>query len=112
MVQIVDMKEYINDTKKIVTVKIFDSFGKSFIGQARCGEEDTFDTQFGINLALLRAQRKMIRAYLKEDKDYHEIQKQGFQDYCKRMEAEIQYYSDVLDGINKEIDNQLDNAEA
>lgn len=109
MIKIIKSQMYVNEDKKVITTVITDSMNNTFIGQAWCSDEDTFNIDFGSKLSYLRAKRKMLKLYNSENKRWYKAQKLNFKKFCERQEAEITQYDNVITRVETVINDMLAN---
>ena len=109
MVRVVTTKSFVNEEKRVVTVLIFDDFKNQWVGQARCSEADTFDKDFGEKLAYLRAKRKMLKYYKRENAVLLEQTLKNLASYKERMAKEINKHQNAIDKTNEVISEMLNN---
>lgn len=85
--------------KKLV-VHVIECYGKSFVGKAKCNDDDVFDEDFGKKLSKLRANKKLSsfkrKRSWKECKAVQELYNECMSEYTKetyifdKIEYEIQ----------------------
>lgn len=107
MVKVVQTKSYYNQEKGTTVVAIVDDFNNMWKGKSQCSVNDTYDKNFGEKLAYLRAKRKMIRYYKKANEKQLEITRKNMVAFEKRMDAELSKHQNILDNIEKAIDDML-----
>ena len=109
MYRIVNSQMYINENKKVITTKITDKLGKTYIGQAWCSGDDTFDIDFGSKLSYLRAKRKLLNSYNSKNKEWYKQQMKAFAEWKEAQEEEIEKFDYIIGKVNDAINNMLDN---
>lgn len=109
MYKIVNSQMYVNEDKKVVTTKITDQMGRTFMGQAWCSENDTFDIDFGSKLSYLRAKRRLLNSYNNENRKWYDKQMKMFAEWKEAQEEEIEKFDYIIGKVNDAIDDMLDN---
>lgn len=107
MVKIEEITNKVNEKYGVVEVFIKDQNQKIFKGKAKCAEEDKYNFDFGEKLAYLRAKKKMLKFYEKEQNKSYKISKESFNDYKKRVIKELGNYKKALNNIDEKVKEMI-----
>jgi hypothetical protein len=85
--------------KKVVAVTHY--AGRTIKGIAKCAPEDTFDIEFGVKLAVARAETKVARAKARNAATKYLEAAKAADAAQKRYDAMAKYYMDAVDQFDQ-----------
>ena len=107
MVKIEEITNKVNEKYGVVEVFIKDEFQRVFKGKAKCASDDKYDFDFGEKLAYLRAKKKMLKVYEKEQKNLYKASKESFDNYEQRVIKELNNYTKALNNIDEKVNEMI-----
>jgi hypothetical protein len=107
MVKIEEITNKVNEKYGVVEVFIKDEFQRVFKGKAKCAGGDEYSFDFGEKLAYLRAKKKMLKVYEKEQTNLYKASKKSFDDYEKRVMKELDNYTKALNNIDEKVNEMI-----
>ena len=107
MVKIEEITNKVNEKYGVVEVFIKDEFQRVFKGKAKCASDDKYDFDFGEKLAYLRAKKKMLKVYEKEQKNLYKASKASFDNYEQRVIKELNNYTKALNNIDEKVNEMI-----
>ena len=107
MVKIEKIDNKVNEKYGVVEVFITDVYKKVFKGKAKCASDDKYDFDFGEKLAYLRAKKKMLKYYEKEQKKLYEASKANYNEYERKVIKELNNYEIILTNIDSKVNEMI-----
>ena len=107
MVKIEKIDNKVNEKYGVVEVFIKDEFQRVFKGKAKCASDDKYDFDFGEKLAYLRAKKKMLKVYEKEQKNLYKASKASYDEYERKVIKELNNYEIALTNIDSKVNEMI-----
>lgn len=107
MVKIEKIDNKVNEKYGVVEVFITDVYQKVFKGKAKCASDDKYDFDFGEKLAYLRAKKKMLKYYEKEQKKLYTASKASYDEYERKVIKELNNYEIALTNIDNKVNEMI-----
>ena len=126
-----EIEYFVNEEKKVVVCKISNCMASlqcdmcklgwphhpdlfindTFVGKARCSEDDTFDVETGKYIAYKRAVAKLNTAKLKVVKRFRKNQERGINELFKSLDKISGKYERIIAAKESEIEAKINTVE-
>lgn len=107
MVKIISVDNKINEKYGVIEVYIKDEYERVFKGKSKCFADDIYNFEFGEKLAYLRAKKKMLSFYEKEQNKMYQISKNNFHIYEEKVMKELKNYQIALNNIDEKVNEMI-----